>query len=81
MKLFAWLILPAALVLAGRLNFAAQACTTPEALDTAQAAEDLLVYLGFDGTDDYLQPQHPEYQTALDLADILASYNLGELCP
>ena len=44
------------------------------------AGEALLVGIGFDGTGNFLRPNNPEYQQALDLSMLLDSYNNNELC-
>jgi hypothetical protein len=67
-------------LLAAQLNFAAGAETCQEAQDAAVAAENLLVSIGFDGTDKYLRPKDPEYTEALELAYRLDEYNNGYLC-
>lgn len=67
-------------LMSAQLNFAAGAEQCPAAMEATVAAEDLLVSLGFDGTNGYLRPKDAEFSTALELAAILDSYNNGNLC-
>jgi len=65
-----------------QLNLAAGAATCPLAEKSVQAAQLLLLSLGFDGTQSYLESQVAtrELDTALLLTDQLTDYNLGGLC-
>jgi hypothetical protein len=67
-------------LLAAQVNFAAGAEVCTAALDAAATGEALLATLGFEGEGYYLRSRDSEYQTALDLAVTLDTYNNGLLC-
>jgi hypothetical protein len=67
-------------LLAAKLNLAAGAETCSAAVDAVAAGDALLSSIGFDGTGQFLRPRDAEYQTALDLAGTLDTYNNGNLC-
>jgi hypothetical protein len=71
----------AAQLLAAKANFTVGAETCPAATDAAQAADALLMSIGFDGTGTYLKGKDPLRQTANNLAGTLDDYNNGTLCP
>ncbi|MBV0934943.1 prealbumin-like fold domain-containing protein, partial [Marinobacterium weihaiense] len=75
----------AAQLMAVQLNIAAEAGTCPAMLEAKDAAEALLLNIGFDGSGDYLRkPKGPSKdlaQQAKTLAGILDSYNNNLLCP
>ena len=71
----------AAQLLAAELNLSAGAETCQEVVDAVNAAQTLLVSIGFDGTGNYLRSKDGQlYQDANSLAYTLDEYNNGNLC-
>lgn len=70
----------AAHLLAAQLNMGVGAEFCPAAQEAVLAGHVLLASVGFDGTGDRIRPEHPDYDSALTLAEMLDLYNNGLLC-